>query len=163
MYVCMCILGKNLFPSPTRVQTHSCKPDRVDYIATTRLQRLLDNSGVVWAFAGHFSKYERDSNYEEQLRCNSGMTPTIISLDASWGIKTSYPFNLAQDVPRVNESAGYYYAIRPKVLRQKIASNVDYKDAATNDVTFRAEYVCNCPGACPWEWRRQWILDAHPP
>jgi hypothetical protein len=104
---------------------------------------------VVWAFAGRFVNYEQNHDYYETLRCNSGMTPSIITLDAAWGFQTAFSFDLVRDVPKVQEGTGFYYIIRPRVLRETMVNNPSDADGGTpsisSDVTFRAEYVCNCP------------------
>ena len=65
------------------------------------------------------------------------MRPHLVSLEASWGLFTSYAFNVTTDVPFTNASGANsaYYSINPTTLRAKMSS-------LPSNVTFRAEYKC---------------------
>ena len=70
------------------------------------------------------------------------MVPVLISVEASWGLFTSYGFNVSADVPLV--AAGRpYYDLNPTTLKATLGARVANLPADT--VSFRAEYKCLCP------------------
>jgi len=117
----------------------------------------FNNSRVVWAFSGVGDV--TNAGGEEFLECGfPGMEPSVISLDASWGFGTAYEFDLDRDFPAQYYMIGYdddrrgtrlyYYSFDDNALlslRNKIQGR--YSSASQRSIIFRAEYVCNCPGA----------------
>jgi hypothetical protein len=112
-------------------------------MTSNMLEPHFNNSGVMWAFYGGY-KFEQNPDYQVELRCSANMTPSAVSLDASWGFQTSYHFDLVDDLPLLTDNAGdRYQPVRPKWLRDKVVAQ--YPDADGGRITFRAEYVCICP------------------
>jgi len=124
----------------------ACKPGVLEYILTNELQPRYVNSAVKWVFWGGY-KQKFSASYEQQLDCSrASMVPVLMSLEASWGLFTSYGFNVSADVPLVaaTVSSSAYYTINPTTLKTTLASRVALPPG-TSTVTLRAEYKCLCP------------------
>lgn len=111
---------------------------------TNELRPMYNNSAVRFFFYGG-KKQQKNSNYTERLTCNSGLKPILLTLEASWGIFTSYSFNETTDAPFVdNGGIGSYYELDPVALRE-IVIKEDSSAAGPPTITFKAEYKCECP------------------
>jgi hypothetical protein len=98
---------------------------------------------VRFAFYGGI-KQSASTSYAERLNCTRpDMKPQLVTLEASWGVFTSYGFNVSTDAPLTSSSGGNsaYYSINPTTLRNLlVARNVISN--TTTPITFRAEYKC---------------------
>lgn len=122
----------------------TCKPERLEFALTNELDPAFNNSAVRFFFYGGL-KQQTSPNYSERLTCDSGLTPILLTLEASWGLFTSYSFNTTTDAPLVGDGGpGPYYDLNPVVLRAMV---VEQDSSASNApaMTFKAEYKCECP------------------
>lgn len=125
------------------VRTADFLPDNPLHILQNQLAPVWPNTAVKFAFYGGL-KQQADPNYAERLSCSrADMRPQLVSLEASWGLFTSYGFNVATDVPFTQASGpnSAYYSIIPTSLRTKLVAE-DPRAASAPTVTFRAEYKC---------------------
>lgn len=77
-------------------------------------------------------------------------TPNTPKTTTGWAPATSYFFNVSTEMPLKTDATTNtpYYSLRPKDLRGKMLAEQKGPDTVSADdiITFRAEYVCNCPG-----------------
>lgn len=95
-----------------------------------------------FAFYGGM-KQQADPTYTERLTCaRPDMRPQLVTLEASWGVFTSYGFDVTE-IPLVPASGGNsaYYSINPTDLRNRLVAD-DGSLASKSTITFRAEYKC---------------------
>jgi hypothetical protein len=105
---------------------------------------MFNNSAVRFFFYGGL-KQQNIADYSERLTCDSGLTPILLTLEASWGLFTSYSFNESTEAPFFgNGGPGPYYDLNPVSLRAIV---VQQEPSAKNipAMTFKAEYKCECP------------------
>lgn len=122
----------------------ACKPGLLEFTFTNELQPRFPNTAVKWVFWGG-SKQRNNAAYAQNLGCSEvGMVPVLITVEASWGLFTSYGFNASADVPLVENAGKDYYTLNPTALKAILATRVNLP-AGTESVTFRAEYKCLCP------------------
>jgi hypothetical protein len=120
----------------------TCKPGLLEFAFTNELQPRFPNTAVKWVFWGG-SKQRNNAAYAQNFGCSEvGMVPVLITVEASWGLFTSYGFNASADVPLVENAGRDYYTLNPTALKAILATRLP---AGTETVTFRAEYKCLCP------------------
>lgn len=121
-----------------------CKPEKLEFTLTNELDPAFNNSAVRFFFYGGL-KQQTIPNYSERLTCHAGLTPILLTLEASWGLFTSYSFNATTDAPLIEDGGpGLYYDLDPVALRAMV---VEQDSSARNApaMTFKAEYKCECP------------------
>lgn len=121
-------------------------------MTTNMLQPVYNNSAVVFSFYGNFydTLGRLDQNkYAKYLVCSAGMMPSLVSLDASWGFGTSFGFDLNDFQPERwwGDYNSYSIELSPSWMYFLMYRNGGTPVPYDPPITFRAEYVCNCPGA----------------
>jgi hypothetical protein len=99
------------------------------------------NSRVVWFFNSYVI-------IPQKLQCVEGMMPSMVSLEASWGIGESYAFTPEKSPSSFhveeNSNGERYYFVNPYMLNLELKSGLGVRNVGK--VTYRAEYACTCPG-----------------
>jgi len=94
----------------------ACKPIVLEHTFTNELQPRFPNSRMKWVFWGGY-KQKASATYAQRLDCSDvGMVQVLISVEASWGLFTSFGLNVSADVPLEAADRRPYYNLNPTTL-----------------------------------------------